>query len=277
MSSFSQDRSWQLNAIRTGPKGESPVLLIHPVGLDLTYWGSQIDVLCEHYDVVAFDLPGHGRSPGTPKDWSIPQAVTFVQQMVESTGSPAAHIVGLSVGGIIAQAFAVAQPERVRSLTLIATAPTFSETGREAMRKRAANVRQGGMEAVLQECLERWFTKPTTLRRPDLIDRVTKTLLADDPEVHGAMWDMISAFEIVGDLHRISAPTLILTGDLDPSSPPSSAKLLHQKISGSELHIVPEFSHMLPLEAPSLVNDYLLRFLTRVGTGEVTPGDFREL
>ena len=277
MSRSAQNRSWQLNAIRTGPKGEIPVVLVHPVGLDLTYWGSQIDVLCRHYDVVAFDLPGHGRSPGTPNDWSIPQAVTFVQQMVESTGSPVAHIIGLSVGGIIAQAFAVAQPERVRSLALISTAPTFSEVGREAMRKRAANVRQGGMQAVLQECLDRWFTKPTTLRRPDLIDRVTKTLLADDPEVHGAMWDMISAFEIVGDLHRISAPTLILTGELDPSSPPSSARLLHEKIAGSELHIIPEFSHMLPLEAPSLVNDYLLRFLTRVGTGEVTPGDFRPL
>ena len=62
------------------------------------------------------------------------------------------------------------------------------------------------MEAVLQECLDRWFTKL-------IIDHVTKTLIADDPEVHGAMWDVISTFEIVADLHRISAPTLILTGE----------------------------------------------------------------
>ena len=83
--------------------------------------------------------------------------------------------------------------------------------------------------------------------------------------------------EILGDLHRISAPTLILTGELDPSSPPSSAKLLHEKIAGSELHIIPDFSHMLPLEAPSLVNDHLLRFLARVETGEGTSGDSGEL
>jgi pimeloyl-ACP methyl ester carboxylesterase len=59
---------------------------------------------------------------------------------------------------------------------------------------------------------------------------------------------------------------LILTGEFDLSSPPSSAKLMHQEIAGSELHIVPGFSHMLPLEAPALVNDYLLRFLARVTT-----------
>ena len=270
MSTSANARVWQLNSVRSGPRGQTPVILVHPVGLDLTYWGLQIDALCEVYDVVAFDLPGQGRSPGTPQDWSIPQAVSFLLQVVESTGSPAAHIVGLSVGGIIAQAFAVAHPKRVRSLTLISTAPTFSEQGREAMRKRAASVRQGGMQAVLQECLERWFTKATVARRPDLIDRVTKTLLADDPEVHGAMWDMISAFEIVSDLHRIAAPTLIMTGELDPSSPPSSAKLLHQEIAGSELHIFPGFSHMLPLEAPSVVNDHLLRFLARVAATDTT-------
>ncbi len=270
MSTSTGMKSWQLNRVRTGPRGQTPVILVHPVGLDLTYWGLQIDALCDHYDVVAFDLPGQGTSPGAPDDWSIPQTGSFLRQVVEFTGSQTAHIVGLSVGGIIAQAFAVAHPEAVRSLTLISTAPTFSEEGRAAMRRRAANVRTGGMQAVLQECLERWFTKATVTRRPDLIDRVTKTLLADDPQVHGAMWDIISAFEIIGDLHRISAPTLILTGELDPSSPPSSARILHEAITNSELHIVPSFSHMLPLEAPSIVNEHLLRFLAQVGSAETT-------
>ena len=268
MSSSTERKTWQLNMVRTGPRGRTPVILVHPVGLDLTYWGLQIDDLCDHYDVVAFDLPGQGKSPGVPGDWTIPQTASFLGQVVASTGSSTAHIVGLSVGGIIAQAFAVAHPEAVRSLTLISTAPTFSEEGRAAMRRRAATVRAQGMQGVLQECLERWFTKRTVERRPDLVDRVTKTLLADDPEVHGAMWDMISAFEITGDLHRISAPTLILTGELDPSSPPSSARLLHETITDSELHIVPSLSHMLPLEAPLIVNEHLLRFLGRVGSAE---------
>ncbi len=115
MSLDAEIRSWQLNSVRTGPKGGTPVVLVHPVGLDLTYWGPQIEGLCDHYDVVAFDLPGQGKSAGSPADWSIPQAVSFLRQVVESTGSAAAHVVGLSVGGIISQAFTVAHPEHVRS------------------------------------------------------------------------------------------------------------------------------------------------------------------
>jgi pimeloyl-ACP methyl ester carboxylesterase len=91
-------RTWKLNSIRTGPRGETPVVLIHPVGLDLTYWGAQIEALRVHYDVVAFDLPGQGSSPGVPDDWTIPQAVSFVDQIAQSTGSPRVHLVGLSVG-----------------------------------------------------------------------------------------------------------------------------------------------------------------------------------
>ena len=254
--------TWQLNTVRTGPRGGTPVVLVHPVGLDLTYWDNQIAALRDKFDVVAFDLPGHGSSPAKPEDWSLPQAVSFMNQVVEQTGSPAAHIVGLSVGGVIAQAFALAKPERVRSLALLSTAPTFSEQGREAMRKRANNALSGGMQAVLQECLDRWFTPATITRRPDLVDRVKKTLLADDPAVHGAMWDMISGTEFVSQLGSIKVPTLIVTGELDPSSPPSSAKLLHEGIAGSMLHIVPDYSHMLPLEAPELLNGYLLNFLS---------------
>ncbi len=63
------DRS--VNLVRTGPRGRAPVILVHPVGLDLTYWSAQIEALCEDHDVVAFDLPGHGRTPGAPADWTL--------------------------------------------------------------------------------------------------------------------------------------------------------------------------------------------------------------
>lgn len=267
MSESTQHRSWQLNTVRTGPRGGTPVVFVHPVGLDLTYWDRQIVALHDTFDVVAFDLPGHGSSPAKPEDWTLPQAVSFMEQIVEQTGSTSAHIVGLSVGGVIAQAFAIAKPERVRSLVLFSTAPSFSEQGRDAMHNRANNARSGGMQAVLQECLQRWFTPSTLIRRPDLVDRVKKTLLADDPAIHGAMWDMISGIDFVDQLGTIRVPTLIVTGELDPSSPPSSAQLLHDGIVGSEVRIVPGYSHMLPLEAPDLVNGYLLTFLQKHQAG----------
>jgi 3-oxoadipate enol-lactonase len=252
-----------INQVRTGPRGGAPVVLVHPVGLDLSYWDRQIEALCDAHDVVAFDLPGHGSSPGSPADWTLDQAADVLAQVVRGTGSAGAHLVGLSVGGMISQALTLAQPGLVRSLTLIDTAAAFSEEGRAGMRARAGMARAGGMAAVLPSTLQRWFMPETVARRPDLIDRVSKTLLADDPLVHAAMWDMISALDLVSQLHRISCPTLILVGEHDPSSPPAAARVLQENIQETEMYVIPGASHMAPLEKPGMINGYLQAFLDR--------------
>lgn len=263
MSAQHADAAHPINLVRTGPRGSPPVVLVHPVGLDLSYWGGQIEVLRDDYDVVAFDLPGHGSSPGAPADWTLDKAADVLAQVVRSTGNGSAHLVGLSVGGMISQALTLAQPDLVRSLTLIDTAATFPEEGRAGMRARAGMAREGGMQAVLPSTLQRWFTARTVERRPDLIDRVSKTLLADDPLVHAAMWDMISALDLVSQLHRISCPTLILVGEHDPSSPLAAARVLQENIAGAEMHIISGTSHMAPLEKPDDVNGYLETFLNK--------------
>ncbi len=250
-----------INLVRTGPRGGAPVVLVHPVGLDLGYWDRQIDALRVTHDVVAFDLPGHGRTPGSPADWTLDKAAGCLGQVIQGLSAGPAHLVGLSVGGMISQALTLAQPDMVRSLTLIDTAATFAEAGRVAMRDRAEAARRAGMAAVLETTIKRWFTAETERDRPHLIDRVCKTLLADDPLVHGAMWDMISGLDLVPELHRIACPTLILVGEFDPSSPPAAARVLEAKIRGAEMHIIEGASHMAPLEKPDVINGYLTRFL----------------
>jgi 3-oxoadipate enol-lactonase len=250
-----------INLVRTGPRGGVPVVLVHAVGIDLTYWDRQIDALRGTYDVVAFDLPGHGRSPGTPADWTLDNAAECLGHVIRGLGAGPAHLVGLSVGGMISQALALAQPGLVRSLTLIDTAAAFAEPGRIAMRDRAEAARRGGMAAVLQTTIKRWFTVDTELHRPDLVDRVSKTLLADNPLVHAAMWDMIAELDLVSHLHRIACPTLILVGEFDPSSPPAAARVLQENIGGAEMYIIAEASHMAPLEKPDVISAHLIRFL----------------
>ena len=250
-----------INLVRTGPRGSAPVILVHPVGLDLGYWDRQIEALRSIYDVVAFDLPGHGRTPGSPADWTLNKAAGCLSQVIRRVDAGPAHLVGLSVGGMISQALALAQPELVRSLTLIDTAASFAEIGRIAMRDRAKAARRAGMAAVLDTTIKRWFTAETERDRPHLIDRVSKTLLADDPLVHGAIWDMIAGLDLVSELHHVTCPTLILVGEFDPSSPPAAARVLEAEIGGAEMYVIEEASHMAPLEKPDVINGHLTRFL----------------
>ena len=248
-----------VNLVRTGPRGGRPVVLVHPVGLDLTYWAAQIEALCDAHDVVAYDLPGHGRTPGHSADWTLDRASDLLAGIVASLDAGPAQVVGLSVGGMIAQALALKAPALVASLTLVDTAAAFSDEARTGMRARAATARRDGMAGVLRSTLERWFTAETVARRPDLVDRVPKTLLADDPEIH--LWDMISDLDLVERLDRVSCPTLILVGEHDPSSPPVAARVLRDGIPDARLHVIPGASHMAPLERPGAVNTHLLPFL----------------
>lgn len=260
----SPTNSLPLNVVRTGPRGNTPVVLLHSVGLDLTYWDHQIEALRHHYDVVALDLPGHGASPGTPQDWTLNQAAATIAKHIEALDAGPVHVLGLSVGGMIAQALTLTHSHLARSLVLIDTAARFTGEARTAMRDRAAAARAGGMPPVVASTLDRWFTPTTRVQRPDLIDRVSKTLLSDDAAVHAAMWDMIAELDLVEELPRISCPTLVLVGEHDPSSPPAAARTLTEHIPHATMHIAADASHMAPLEKPAEINQHILAFLDKL-------------
>lgn len=265
LSDGSQRDSSGLKWVRSGPLGGETVVLIHPVGYDLTYWSEQVDALAPFYDVVTFNLPGHGGSGAEAGALTFAAICEQVAQLIDSLGKGAAHVVGISVGGMIAQSLALAYPQKVRSLCLIGTACTFSEGVRAGMRARAEAVEKGGMAAVLQSSLERWFTPHTRTHRPELMQRVSATMLANSPEVHAAMWRMIATFEVRARLHEIRCPTLVVVGDLDPSTPVAAAEVLVQNIAGAELVVLAHTSHIAMLESPAAVNAALLGFLRRVG------------
>jgi 3-oxoadipate enol-lactonase len=125
----------RLNWVRT--ERTQTVLLIHAVGFDLTYWDRQIECLQADYNVVAFDLPGHGSSTGGPLDCSSDQNVGAIADFIETAIRQPVHLVGLSFGGMIAQATVLARPELIRSLTFTGTASMFSDSVRSGMRTRA--------------------------------------------------------------------------------------------------------------------------------------------
>jgi len=253
-----------INAIRTGPRGEAPVVLLHSAGLDLTYWDAQLDALRHHHDVVAFDLPGHGRSHGQREDITIESVTDAVAAAITSLDTGPVHLIGLSVGGLIAQSATLDRPELARSLVLIDTAARFPAAGQAAMRARAATARHEGMAAVLPDLFGHWFLPGTLAQRPHLVDRATKTLLHDDPEVHAALWEMIAAFDVADRLQDVTVPTLVLVGEHDPSSPVSSAQHLRDSIPHARLRIVPDAAHLSPIESPAAVTGHIDTFLRAV-------------
>lgn len=250
-----------INSVRTGPRGGTPIVFVHALGLDLTYWDQQIEALCDEFDVMAFDLPGHGQSIGDPSGWTIQQATRVLAEVVRSTGASNAHVVGLSVGSMLAQSLAVQEPSLVCSLTLIGSATTFTPDARTFLSSLSELTEAQGMQGIVQSSMPYWFSERTRSRRPDIIDRTAKTLLRADPGVHAAMWRMVSIFDMADSIHQITCPVLILVGDDDASTPIASSQVIASLIPGSEMHIVQGGGHMLPLEKPFAVSEHLARFV----------------
>jgi 3-oxoadipate enol-lactonase len=258
------DQAVRLKTVRTGPGSSTPIVLLHSAALDLTYWDQQIRALGTDHAVVALDLPGHGESTGGPEVWEGDGVFDAVAATIDGLDADGVHIVGLSVGGVLAQELALRNPEHVRSLTLIDTGPGFSAVAQTAMRARAATVRSEGIAAALPGLIGHWFLPSTVAARPDLMARVTRTVLAQEPMVHAAMWEYIASVDLATQIHAITCPTLVLVGEHDQSSPVQTSRGLHDSIPGSRMIVVPNAAHLSVLEQPQLVSRLIAEHVSSV-------------
>jgi 3-oxoadipate enol-lactonase len=254
-----------VNFVRSGPKSAPSLLFLHAIGMDLTWWEHQIAEFAHHYDVIALDLPGHGLS-GKLDFPTFDAMAQVVAGLLEHVGVKAAHAVGLSMSGMIAQTLAIKRPDLVCSLSLISTRSTFPAAGREAMSEFARIARQDGMPKMAQLLTERMFPEPFRVLRPDVLDRITKALLLQDKNFHASIWEMISTFDVESQLHHITCPTLVVIGAEDIQANQEAGKNLARKISGAVLHEVPGAGHLPPVQTPEQFNALLRSFLTIAAT-----------
>jgi 3-oxoadipate enol-lactonase len=257
------EETGSINVVRAGPQGAPPLLFLHPVGLDLTWWGDQFARFGGDYDVIALDMPGHGLSASFDGAPTFARLARMVEGVIGTLQIAPAHIVGLSVGGMIAQTLALKRPDLVRSLSLVGTLCTFPEPVRAALRDRAHTARHEGMARIALLANERWFTASFRQRRPDILDRATQSLLRQDSEAHAAIWDMIADLDILAEIGDITCPTLVVTGEADINAPPAAAKMIGDAIRGSSVEIMPGIGHFPPFEAPADFNGLLDAFLRK--------------
>lgn len=252
-----------IHFIRTGPRGKTPIVFIHALGLDLSVWDNQVQEFALDHDVIAVDLPGHGLSQQMSE---APTFLSFAQILIDFlTGLDIGpvDVVGISVGGMVAQTLAVTAPNLVRSLTLVATSCTFLEAVRGILQKRAEVVRDGGMEAITPLHLERWFSAGFRAKRPDVTDRFRKILLRQNSLFHAGMWEMVATLDLEQLLQTVTCPVLIVAGQDDASAPPAAGQLIADRVPNATLQVLPQCGHFPPIGYPAEFNTLLRTFLER--------------
>jgi 3-oxoadipate enol-lactonase len=239
------------------------VLLVHAIGCDHRMWDGLGEALSPRFRVIRMDVRGHGASEVSARPYSLDQLANDARDLLDSLKIDRAHWVGLSMGGMIGQAFALRHPDRLRRLVLANTTSTYGAQGPEMWAARAKAVSEGGMAAIKELAMQRYFTDDFRASHSDIVDRIGAGFLATDPAGYIACCDAIRQMDFSADLHRIKAPTLVIAGEKDVGTPVTMARAMAEVIPGAKLAVIAGVSHLSALENPETFNKLVADFLAR--------------
>lgn len=224
-----------------------PLVLVHALGLNRQMWRDTIAALPTDRRVIAYDLRGHDRAADAPRVTDLEHFAADLERLLDALDLPTVHLAGLSLGGSVAQVFALTRSCRLVSLDLIATVAE----GQPAFAERAAAAERDGMAGVLAGTLTRWFT-PEALAINGWPVRYARDLVQrTDVGNWAASWRALAGVNTLPRLGTLRLPVRVIAGDLDPSSTPAGMRAISDAIIGAEFTVVPGAPHMLSLERPA--------------------------
>jgi pimeloyl-ACP methyl ester carboxylesterase len=229
------------------------VTLLHGVGSHLQAWDDVVAALRDEFTLLRYDLRGHGRSGKPPGPYDLDDYVADLAALLDAQSVDRTTLVGFSFGGMIAPAFTVRHPERVRALGIVSAAAGRTPEQRAAVVKRADELGRGGARMTVDAAIERWFTPECRARNPEIVERQIQRVLGNDPVGYAAAYRVFAESDPIGDLGRIRCPTLVMTGEHDAGSTPAMARAIHERIAGSRLVILSRYRHSLLIEATAEV------------------------
>lgn len=242
-----------------GNDGLPVIVLSHSIGTDHAMWAPQVPDLTEYFQVLRFDTRGHGASDSPSGEYSVEHLGRDALALVDALKISTFAFCGLSMGGAVGQWLALHAPERVTKLILANTAPRFGTP--EHWNNRIQAVRQGGMAAILEMALGRFFSQEFRARSSPEVASIRSVLLGTSPEGYTGCCTALRDFDSTSGLGRITIPTLVIVGDKDISTPlAGNGDILIQKINGAKLVHLP-VAHLSNLEAPRSFTAALLAFL----------------
>jgi len=251
----------QINCELSGKKQAPVVVLSHSLACSMVMWRPQLERLKSCFRVLRFDTRGHGGSDAPPGPYTLEQLVDDAVGILDKLGLDRVRFVGLSMGGMIAQGLALSRPDRIERLVLADTSARIPVEAQPVWQERIDAVHSGGMQAVAESTLERWFTPDYLKQNASEIDEIRQQILATPTTGYFGCSEAIRRLNYLDRLSAIQAPTLIMVGADDPATPVAAAEAMNAQIKGSKLVVIPDAAHLSNIEQAQIFNDNLIAFL----------------
>lgn len=243
----------------SGPETAPVVTLSHSLAASMAMWDAQMPALAGRYRVLRYDLRGHGASSVPAPPYTFADLATDVFGLWDHLDVARSHFVGLSIGGMIGQQLGLKHADRLLSLSLCATRSDAANT--EAPDLMAEQAKAGGLEAVVEATLKRWFTDPFLETDPAAVEQVRRMILATPVDGYLHCRQTLKTLAFADLLPAIRTPTFVIVGRQDQGTPVESSELIHARISGSRLVVLENASHLLNIEQADAFNAALGSFL----------------
>jgi 3-oxoadipate enol-lactonase len=242
-----------------GPEGAPVLVLSDSLGSRHTMWDVQAPDLVERFRLLRYDHRGHGQSEVPDGPYEIADLGRDVLALLDELGIERASLCGLSLGGMTGMWLGINAPDRIERLVLSSTAAHFPPA--EMWTERAEVARSEGTGALADATLERWFTPAFHERRPEEIERFRQMLDTTPGEGYAGCCEAIREMDMRADLGSIKAPTLVIAGDDDPSTPPDWNRELAEAIPGADFRMLQDARHIANVARPREFTDLVLGHL----------------
>jgi len=241
------------------------IVFAHSLACSSAMWSSQIAEFATRYRVLVFDTRGHGRSsapsPGlNGARYAFDDLVADTDSLLTALGIEHPHFVGLSMGGMLAQAFALKHPGKLRSLTIADSVSEWPPETADLFASRVAQARQGGMQAVVEGSLGRWFTPAFRKSNPVEVAAIARVIEGTPVDGYAGCCYSIPRINFTAQLKQIAAPILVMVGREDPATTPAMSQQIHAAAPGSSLAVIDQAAHLSNVEQPAAFNAAIHKF-----------------
>ena len=247
---------------RVDGSGTRWVTFVTGIANDLSMWDGQVAVLGRRFRILRYDLRGHGGSEAPRGDASIPVLVDDLKTLLDSQQIERTSLVGLGLGGAIAQAFAIRHPERVERLVACCCRARMVPDFAAMWHKLRETVQHKGLETIVEPTVQRWFSEDFKAAHPEVLDKIRRMIRRTSLAGYLGVTNAFLGLDLEEDLGGITAPTLYVSGANDRlGGPPELMQGLAGKVRGARHVSVPDAAHIANIQNPEGFNHVLLDFL----------------
>ena len=245
-----------------GTEGKPWLVFSHSLACSSRMWQGQVAAFQDRYRVLVYDTRGHGQSAAPKGQYTLEGLADDVHGLFTQLKVEKPHFVGLSMGGMIGQTFALKYPGALASLTLADTTSRYPAEAAPLWQDRIRTAEEKGMQALVQTTLERWFTAPFRASRKEDVESVAAQILKTPLAGYIGCCHAIPKISVTDRLKELQLPALVICGEQDPATPPAMAREIVQHLPGAKLALIPQAAHLANIEQPEAFNRALDGFLS---------------